>query len=161
MVAKHRIGGDRESFEQLPQPGFATRTRNEITGDDDEVEIARGGPVERALNSSFAAGRHAEMEVGQMKDAKPREGIVELRNGELEAPDAQPACLEPTPTQRYGSSGSACEPASPHSTSIVSADPTGPKQPESGGDERRREERLCRFIRVLAGHPPVVNGFWL
>jgi hypothetical protein len=48
------------------------------------------------------------MEVGEVKNPKPYEGVVESRNGELETPDAQPACLEPTPTQRYSGSGSAC-----------------------------------------------------
>ena len=124
VVTEDGVRGDCESLQQFSQLGFAARTRYEITGNNDEVGIGRGRPTEGALNSAFAARRHSQVAVGQVQDPKPRETVGELRNRELEPPEAQPAGLEPAPAQRYGCNTSgACEPAAFHGTALVSACP--------------------------------------
>ncbi len=93
----------RQPREQREQPPLAARAREQIAGDAHEVGPALHHPLDGPLDRAYTAGRHAEVEVGKVRDAK----AVQLgrQAGDPEVADAEPhpPRLEPPPhhARRY------------------------------------------------------------
>ena len=60
-----------ESKQQLAEQRLTARPGDEVSRDDSEVRRERHRPLDRALGRHVAAGRDAEVKVGQMDDAQP------------------------------------------------------------------------------------------
>ena len=103
VVAEHGVGRRRQASDELAQTRLTARMRQQVAGDRDEVRLPLGGPVDRSRSTACApARRHAEVEVGEVRDPE----AVELRRQpaqlELELAQPQPAGLEPAPPEGGG-----------------------------------------------------------
>jgi hypothetical protein len=85
-----------EAVEQPQQLPFPARAREQVSGDADEIRTAFGDPVDCTLAGARSAGRHTEVEVGQMRDPQPVELDRKVGDLHLEGAKAHPARLEPS-----------------------------------------------------------------
>ena len=87
-----------QTLDQLAERRLAAWARDEVPGDHDEVGAPRRHPADGALDGVPAAGRQSEVEVGQVRDAQPRELGRQPRKWNVEPAKSHPARLEPAPT---------------------------------------------------------------
>ena len=70
VVSEHGVRAGPEPPQQLTELGLASRMRQQVAGQQDEVGLAFLDPRHRPLDSPPAPGRHAEVEVGEVRDAQ-------------------------------------------------------------------------------------------
>ena len=99
MVAEHRERAG-HLLEERPQPPLGARAREEVAGDERELGLPLGGPLDRPLNGTRAAGREAEMEVREMRNSQARQLGRQPRYRHVERPQPDPPGLEMTPRSR-------------------------------------------------------------
>ena len=107
MVPEHRESGA-EAVEEAAQLRLAARPGEQVAGDADEVGTPLGHPVDGARDGDGAARRHAEVEVGEVRDPKAVELGREPFDRHVEDARPQPAGLEPAVGQP-GRGGEASE----------------------------------------------------
>jgi hypothetical protein len=86
--------------EQLPKKRYAATAGDEVARDADEVRLALSDPRDRRLARALAARGHAQMEVGEVRDAESVELARKPLDLELEHALPHPARLEPPPRER-------------------------------------------------------------
>jgi hypothetical protein len=95
MVAENDVRVTKP-LEQPQQPRLAARPREQVAGDADELRTTLLDPRDRALDRTHAAGRHAEMEIREVRDPQ----TVELRrqpvDRDVDHSEPDPARLEPS-----------------------------------------------------------------
>jgi hypothetical protein len=84
-----------EAAQQAAEQRLAVRPREQVAGDADEVGPAFPDPRDRALHGDGSARGDAEVEVGQVRDAKPVELRRQALDRHVEHTRAQPTGLEP------------------------------------------------------------------
>ena len=97
MVAEDGVGGPRQPCEQSAEPLLARTAREQVAAQADQVGLALGRPLHRALDGDPAPRGKAEMEVGQVHDAEAVELGRQPVELDLERAQPDPPGLEPAP----------------------------------------------------------------
>ena len=96
IVVPENDEGAVEDVQQLTQPSFAARMRDEVPGDADDVRPPLRDPHRRPSARAVAARQaRTEVEVGEVGDANAVQLARKPVDGNVEDARSQPACLEP------------------------------------------------------------------
>ena len=80
-----------------PQLLLAAAPRQQVTGDEHEVGLARGHPIDCSEHSLLAARGEAEVEIREVRDSEAGELGRQPLEGALELFEPHPASLEMAP----------------------------------------------------------------
>src|SRR4029450_5577522 len=94
MVSQDDVAA-RQPGEKFAETRLPASPRNEISADQRQIRLPLFHPRNRTLNRPRAAGRNAEVEVGEMRDAQPLELRRQPPHRNLLGLQPNPARLEP------------------------------------------------------------------
>ena len=88
-----------EAPELFAQQRFATRARDKVTRDRDDIGLTLLHPVDRPLDRDRPARGQSEVEVGEVCDPEPGQLRRQPGKRDVELGEPNPAGLEPGPPQ--------------------------------------------------------------